>query len=249
MPQFFVRAASIRGRLCVIEGEDFHHLTRVRRVRPGDTVRLRAEDGIAFTAKVTGIGTRSLTLEIIDKKEEEILSLNLTLCAALLKGKKFDTVIQKAAETGVTRIIPVISERTIPDVEHKEHSKLERWNRIAREAAKQCMRSTMPRVEAIRAFNDMVADDVRGLKLLAHPGEESRLLKGLLKTAEREDSLALLVGPEGGFSAGEIERARGHGWVDVNFGLPQLRAETASIVLPAILMYEWGYSDEDNRQR
>ncbi len=249
MPRFFLKASNISGSRCVIDGNDFIHLSRVRRVKPGEEIDLRAPDGAALAAKILEIGDHSLTLEIIDKKAEESISLNLTLCAALLKGKKFDMVVQKAAETGVARIIPVASERTIPDIEDKEPRKLERWNRIASEAAKQCLRGSIPAVEHVRSFSGLIKEDLPGLKLLAHPGRESRGLKGFLKETVKTADMALLVGPEGGFSPGEIGLARGGGWIDVNFGLPQLRAETASMVLPAILMYEWGYGDENNSQQ
>jgi len=248
MPQFFITSSNITGDRCIIDGDDFFHLTRVRRVRQGDEIRLRTADGAALEGRIIHIGDHSMTLEIIDKKAEESISLNLTLCAALLKGKKFDTVIQKSVETGVSRIIPVKSERTIPDIEDKEPRKLERWNRIAVEAAKQCLRSTIPVVEGVRNFNALLKEETAGLKILAHPGKESRGLREFLREAGTFSHSALLVGPEGGFSPHELELARGHGWNDVNFGLPQLRAETASMVLPAILMYEWGFQNEDNRK-
>lgn len=248
MPQFFIASRDMRDGRCIVAGDDFHHLVRVRRVCEGDEIKLRCEDGKLMTGKVVAIGDDSLTAEIIDKKSPGAVSLNLTLCLALLKGKKFDFAIQKAVEVGVSGIIPVMTERTIPDIENKEQRRLERWNRIAEEAAKQCMMPGIPAVEAPRPFYELVAGISGGIKMIAHPDGSVRNLDGCLREGDGNSRLYLLVGPEGGFSDAEVASARSGGWIDFGFGFTQLRAETAAIVLPAIMMYEWSCMHENNRQ-
>jgi 16S rRNA (uracil1498-N3)-methyltransferase len=249
MPQFFVPPGGISGGRCVLRGDDFNHLVRVRRIKAGDTLQLRDQQGTLYESRVVHVGESSLVAEIIDKKTGPSVSLDLTLCAALLKGKKFDLVIQKATEVGVSRIIPVKSERAVPDLGGREEERLRRWRRIALEASKQCLRRGVPAVEGVRDLNSLVREPFRGLKIIAHPGGKGGGLRSFLRGAGTFSEAALLVGPEGGFSPAEAEAARSCGWIDLSVGMTQLRAETAAVVLPAILMYEWSPCDEDNGQR
>lgn len=251
MPQFFVSQEVISGNRCVITGKDHHHLVRVLRVHPGEIIDLRTDKGIRLTARVEEITEKSLIAEIIDKKTDETISLNISLYVSLLKGRKFETVIQKAVELGVDKIIPVSSARSVPHLEGKEQNRLERWKKIAAEAAKQCMRSEMPRIESPVSFKDAASTEASGLKIIAHPdagGSMPRLCRHRdIPDIHREQAcLHLLVGPEGGFTDSELALADDNGWKRFNFGFTQLRAETAAIVLPAILIYEWSRIHEDN---
>lgn len=243
MPQFFIPSSMLRGNRCRIEGEDYRHLAKVRRIREGDLIRVRIEGGAASVARVVRVGEGSLEAEIVREEPAAAEPVRLVLCAALMKGKKFDLVVQKAAEIGVKRIIPVVTERVIPDLSEKEEKRLERWRRIAREAAKQSLRSDLPAVEGIARFAELAARDLPGMKILAHAGGDRGSLKERLRGAEKGTDLNLLVGPEGGFSPKEVGLAERHGWEALHFGFTQLRAETAAIVLPAVLIYEWMADD------
>ncbi len=239
MPQFFVTSLPDgQGRL-VIQGTDFHHLARVRRARAGEVLSLRTADGALLAARIASIGPDHLVAEIIDKKEARPIPLNLTLCAALLKGKKFDTVIRKAVEIGVARIIPVESERTVPEVGTRADERRARWQRIADEAAKQCLRHGLVGVERLHSFDEALGCCGDGVRMIAHPDERAPGIREFRGEHGDATHAAVLVGPEGGFSAGEIDRARAAGWSMVSFGFTQMRAETAAMVLPALLIYEW----------
>lgn len=240
MPQYFVRQEDVHGDRCAVRGEDFHHLTRVRRTAPGDEIELRLPDGSAVAARVLSVGEDALVAEIIDKKAPSVVSLSVTLYASLLKGKKFDLVVQKAAELGLARVVPVVTERTVPDVGEKEARRLERWNRIAAEAAKQCMRPDVPGVGRVLDFAEAL-DEGPGARIIAHPdgGTSARDIRASAAGSE----VSLMVGPEGGFSGREIHSAGAKGWRVMSFGSTQLRAETAAIVLPAILIYEWSLTE------
>ncbi|MCP4137050.1 MAG: 16S rRNA (uracil(1498)-N(3))-methyltransferase [bacterium] len=237
MPQFFISSAQIEGTRCSIEGEDFFHLVTVRRVKKDDLIKLRKEDGTLVTARAVLIGESSIEAEIISQELSPENRLALSLYAALLKGKKFDLVIQKAVEIGVNRIIPVLTDRTVPVPGDKSSNKLDRWNRIALEAAKQSMRDDIPVVEEIAAFTDIVSGDCSSVKIIAHPGSGASLHE-LLENARAND-VALLIGPEGGFTQKELDLSSTHGWKNMNFGFTQLRAETAAMVLPAVIIYEF----------
>ncbi len=243
MPQFFIKSYRISGGSCVIEGDDFHHLTRVRRVKQGDTVFLRSEDGALMSARIKAIGTASITAEIVESIGPGDEPIHLTVCAGLLKGKLFDTAVRKFTEIGAARIIPVISERTISDISGREKNKLERWMRVAEEASKQSMRSSIPVIEEPASFGDVAAGIGSQVRIIAHArgGENPRQY---LSRIGKKPDVSVLIGPEGGFSDREVESAKKHGWAELKFGNTCLRAETAALIIPAIIIYEWSLKDE-----
>ena len=213
-----------------------------------DEIQLRLDNGFQVTARIIEIGESSLSAEIIDKKQD-ISHVKINLCVSLLKGKKFEFVIQKSAEIGISRIIPVITERTIPEIKQKENRKIDRWKKIAFEASKQSMRSDIIRIDNTMHINDLISEIGSGIKILAHPGENSSNMKEFINNIEKQSEISLLIGPEGGFSEREIQSAKQNGWIDINFGLTHMRSETAAIILPAIIIYEWGNRDEDQGER
>ncbi len=238
MPQFFVTVPSGETR-CRIEGPDFEHLTRVRRVRAGDTVTLRNSDGTLLPGRVTEIFDSSMAVEILGRKEAADSSYSFTLGIGILKGWKFDLVIQKAVEIGITAIVPLMTERSVPHIEGKEGKKLARWRKIALEASKQSLRSQIPGIAMPCDFYSFIAGIQAGDKFIAHPGDDAAELKELMKTTVRADTITLLIGPEGGFSEKEVGAALAAGFKAFRVGTNCMRAETAAIVLPAIFMYEW----------
>lgn len=238
MPQFFITMPS-GEKGCVIEGKDYEHLVKVRRVREGDEITLRNCDGSLLRGRVVEIFDSSMAVEILDRREPSGRAYSFTLGIGILKGWKFDLVIQKAVEIGVTRLVPVITERAVPHIEGKEEKKLIRWNKIAVEAAKQCMRRDVPEISAPCSFEEFIAMTDSGEKFIAHPHENAQELKMLLRGTVRSNVFALMIGPEGGFSENEVNAAVSKGWKAFRAGNNCMRAETAAIVLPAIFMYEW----------
>ena len=244
MPQFFIKSLKICGGHCVIDGDDFHHLTRVRRIKPGDTVSLRREDGALLSAMIKEIGVASITAEILASGDTAGETIRLTICAGLLKGKLFDTAIRKFTEIGAARIIPVISERTVSDISGKEKNKLERWRRVAEEASKQSMRSSVPVIEDPASFKEVISGVRSPVKIIAHVRDSGENLREYISCVEKNPDVAVLIGPEGGFSDREVESAKSHGWASLKFGNTCLRAETAALIIPAIIIYEWSMPDE-----
>lgn len=247
MPQFFIKSFKINGSSCVIDGDDFYHLTRVRRIKQGDTVSLRREDGALLTARINDIGGSSITAEILESRDASDDRIQLTVCAGLLKGKLFDTAVRKFTEIGAAGIIPVISERTVSDISGKEKNKLNRWRKIAEEASKQSMRSSVPAIEDPASFNEVITDIGSPVKIIAHARDSGENLRGYLSRIKKKPDVSVLIGPEGGFSDREVESAKKHGWVSLKFGNTCLRAETAALIIPAIIIYEWSMPDETDR--
>lgn len=238
MPQFFIKEGDLAGSTAVIRGDDCHHLINVRRAKTGDLLRLRSGNGRGYIARISEIGSAEIVLTLIDQTSSNDQLVDISLYMAMIKGGNFEFVIQKAVEIGVNRIIPVISSRTVPDPSKKIDDKLERWGRIVSGAAKQCFRSNMPEIGRPLSFSETVIKDSSPMKLIAHPGAVTEL-RDYLSSSEKPESVSLLVGPEGGFSEQEIVLASGNGWVAVNFGTTHLRAETAAVILPSLLIYQW----------
>jgi 16S rRNA (uracil1498-N3)-methyltransferase len=238
VPQFFVNISDISDGKVTIRGDDFHHLVKVRRVSPGDRIFIRTSDGVGYEAGIQSIQSDHL-YALIEKEipyEAGATALGVYLC--LLKGANFELALQKCAEAGVSEITPVISERTIPDIKGKVDKKNERWNKIVSEAAKQCLRGDVPAVNMPVDFKTAVTGPGSEVRLIAHPGGETAL-KTLLRGMPPPASADLLIGPEGGFSIDELKHAEDNGWVVVSAGPNHLRGETAAIVIPSIILYEW----------
>lgn len=238
MAQFFVTAPGDDNTVC-IEGEDYRHLVKVRRAHIGDSIQVIDSDGVRYRATIAHIESGRIIAAITDTYQYPDIALDVTLCVAVLKGKKFDLVVQKAVEIGVRRIIPVITDRTIPDISEKEEKKVARWQKIASEASKQCLRNDVCVVSPVMEFSKVVTLN-KGIGILAHADPEAQSLRQFLKNNTTRNDVMLFTGPEGGFSKKEVEIARQFGWIVLYNGVTQLRAETAAIVLPAILIYEWG---------
>lgn len=248
MPQFFIHSNDINDNRCLITGDDFHHLARVRRVSAGSTVKLRDERGRLIFARVTGIDERSLSAEIVRIEEGAATGPEFVLYASLIKGQRFDYLIQKCVEIGVTAIVPVFTERSVPRPDGKGEKKETRWNAIAREAAKQSQRSLVPPVLAAVDFEAAIAQNRGSLRVIAHPAAEQGM-REFFRGLPPWNRVCLFVGPEGGFSARELEQAAAAGWITLACGTNQLRAETAAIALSAVILYEWSAFDESDREQ
>lgn len=236
MPQFFVNEELEPDGSFKIKGDDFYHLTRVRRIRPDDIIKIRYNQ-MLHEASIVSVESDY----IVAKLGELVSGLNrepdVTLICAILKSGNFDFVIQKAVETGASRIIPVKTERTITDISDKKKSKLERWKKISIEASKQSLRQSAPEICDPMEFKEAVDAENYGLKIIAHPGTELNI-KDLLSSQENNIPVTLFIGPEGGFTEKELDYARARGFTEVNFGFSHLRAETAVIVFLSIIIYE-----------
>ncbi len=238
MPQFFIKSSDVVDNIVTVDGENFNHLVRVRRVHEGSRINLRTDQGMGLEAEVIKVGESSLNASVYREYTAGGMELDLSVGIAVTKGGNFEFSIRKAVEVGVNRIIPLISERTIPDISKKIDTKMNRWGKIVAEASKQCMRSSVPVLDEPLSFMKLIDASFAGEKILAHPGAP-RDMKEYMRSCEKPDSAALLIGPEGGFSDREISAAGERDWQVLNFGATHMRAETASIVIPSVIIYEW----------
>ncbi|HVF86482.1 MAG TPA: 16S rRNA (uracil(1498)-N(3))-methyltransferase [Pyrinomonadaceae bacterium] len=230
--------------------EEARHLRDVLRMRAGDEAFVFDGEGAEYRCAVCEVGRGSggrATLRI----EERVTAphaespLDLTLFVALLKGEKFDLVVQKATELGVTGIVPVVTKRA--DVRPRDGEdaakRVARWQRLALEAAKQSGRARVPKLAPPVALNialsEMTLDGGASRLMFAERGGVSLNELSELK-GEHVSSVTALVGPEGGWENEEISRAQSADWTIITLGGRTLRAETAAIVVTALLQHLFG---------
>ncbi len=232
MPRFFVRREQIDDKLVRILGEDAHHISRSLRMAAGETVTVCDMQGYEYVCRLTEFHEGEVRAEIESvRASENEPPCYIKLFQALPKGDKMDTVIQKAVECGVGRVIPFESERCVVKLKNEgEDKKTQRRNRIAEEAAKQCGRSVIPEVARTVSFERMLeeAGDSE-LVLFCYEGDGTLPLGRILSSLESlPKSISVIVGSEGGFSVSEAERCKALGMTMTGLGKRILRTETAS---------------------
>ncbi len=235
LPRFFVEHGAAPGDSVALPRDEAKH-ARVRRLAVGDSVALIDGAGRAYRARLESMsraGTVVRILEALPQRDAES-PLALTLAAAVLKADRFDWVVEKATELGVATIQPFIGTHTLA---HPSAARQARWRHIARSAAKQCGRSTLPVVAAPLDFAAVLALPAAARLCFAEDGSGVSLAHVAL---DAPPSLIAIVGSEGGFSAAELSSARAAGCHLVAIGPRILRAETAAIVATALCQGRWG---------
>ena len=239
MNRFFLEKCKIADK-AVMTGEDHRHLSRVLRLAAGDHVMLCDGENVDYLAKITAVGKESTELSIIESHPAGTEpDVRITLFQGLPKAGKLELIIQKCVELGISDIVPVAMERSVVKVSEKEFSsRHERYYRVSYEAAKQSRRGRIPEVHNIvrLAECDLSKYD---MLLIAYEDETETTLKQALKALScTPRTVALFIGPEGGFDLNEIAMLRDKGGVCVSLGRRILRTETAGMAAVAMILYE-----------
>ena len=241
MPRFFVTKEAISEDEIAIVGADAHHIARSLRMAEGDGLTVCDGSGLEYDCTLTRIRDEECICKIHSfAKSEREPKIAITLYMAYPKGDKLETVIQKAVELGAWRIIPFESSRCIkrPKAE-KADKQTARLQRIADEAAKQCGRAIIPTVSQPVSYKEMLdMASAASLPLLCYESEDGRSIKDELK-GKTPDSIAIIVGSEGGFSPDEVDRAKECGIISVSLGNRILRCETAPSYALSAISYEY----------
>jgi len=241
MHRFFVTSERLFADKIEIIGKDVRHIKDVLRLDIKDKIEI-AIDGYIHICEIVSIQKDRILTEIKEKiKGTNESPIHIVLYQGLIKGNKMETVIQKCTEIGVKEFYPVELKRCVVKVNDvkKEKNKVERWNLIAEEAAKQCKRDILPEVHDIISFREMI-ELLKEEKNIVVPYEEEKMnsIKGNLKL--NGNKIHLIIGPEGGFEPEEIEELKSIGAHIVTLGPRILRTETAGAVAATILLYEFG---------
>lgn len=245
MHRFLVAPEQVKEETITLVGEDLKHLSQVLRLGPGDIIGVFDGSGMEYEVRLKHVDKHEAIADILSFRASDTEPhLKVTLFQGLPKGEKMDWIIQKAVELGVYQIIPVITQRSVVQLDHKERQKkAERWSRIAREAAKQCGRAFVPQVLAPSSLEDILSlRDNYDAAVLLYENEQKKCLKELLicYTINKIGEIALFVGPEGGFSNLEVDKCLQKRFEVAGLGKRILRAETAAISGLSIIMYEMG---------
>ncbi len=223
--RFFVDA--VRNGAAEISGDEARHLARVLRVETGQRYEI-SDNNQAWLAEVADVRKDWVRFVIIEKIAAVSETSPLVLVAALIKFDRFEWIVEKATELGVSRIVPVESERSETGLLAAAQKRVERWRRIARESSQQSRRDRLPEI-----------DEPRKLRGFEFAGQKFRLEEqggSLLRDASPDNGpTAVLVGPEGGWTDAERERLDASGWSRASLGPMILRAETAAIAAIALL--------------
>lgn len=243
MPRFFLSKESLRERQATVSGQELEHLRRVLRLRPGDRVTLFDDQGWEHEGVLASLSRDCGLIDIERSYQPERESpLEVTLAQALGKGDKMDVVVEKATELGVCRVAPFVSSHTVArPASEKLQARRARWRKIALSAAKQSGRTRVPEILEVCEFSRLVSEPwTCELKLLLWERESEGSLLRVREEKPRLESLLLVVGPEGGFSAAEADQARRRGYRPIRLGKRILRTETAAIAALSAVQCLWG---------
>ena len=242
MYQFFVEPSQIQGTKVIITGSDVNHIKNVLRMKIGEEIAVsNGEDNKEYRCEIAEMGEDEIRCHLLFVKEDGLeLPSKVYLFQGLPKADKMELIIQKAVELGVYEVIPVATKRAVVKLDEKKaKSKIARWQGISEAAAKQSKRRVIPEIKEVMTFKQAVAyAESMDVKLIPY-----ELAEGMQTTKEIIDglmpgqSVAIFIGPEGGFEEAEIEAAMANGIRPITLGKRILRTETAGFTILSWIMY------------
>lgn len=241
--RFFVSREDIRGDEVALS-KQAHQIRDVLRLKAGEHIIALDNEGAEFKVVLTAVGRDEVKGQVIEERraagEPEV---QITLYQSLLSREKFEWVLQKCTEVGVARFVPIVTSRSIVrDCGSIKPNKIDRWRRIIQEAAEQSHRGRIPELgQAIKLEEAIGQLEGFDLPLIASPQSDAASLRScLVRGKKKTGAIALLVGPEGGFTEEEVKRCSSSGVIAFGLGRRILRTETAAVVASALILYELG---------
>lgn len=239
MHTFYVQRTHSNEDIAIITSSEQHHLRNVLRLELGDTIRIVDGKGSICIGEIYKINAEATEAKVLSRSFHERNTPFLTLFQGLPKNDKMELILQKTTELGVTQIVPMSTERSLhePSV-----NRFERWHRVVLSATKQSGRAWLPELSEIEKFEDCLnALQKFALSLIFWENEKEQHIKAVLREKTEVESIAFLIGPEGGFTNEEVYAAIENGCIPVNVGSNILRTETAAITGIAIAAYEYQF--------
>ena len=242
MHRFTIAPERIAGDRVTFDADETRHLVRVLRLGPGDLVVAADGHGHAYRVRIVGVGDTATGTIVATAPVAAESPLAIVLVQGVPKGEKMDAIIRATTELGVAGIVPALTARTVVRLDAARwRDRTRRWQRVAKEATKQCGRAVVPPVEAPRRLAEALGDDDPGELRLCFWEAGGVPLRALVDAIAMAPHRArVLVGPEGGLSEEEVALARGRGYTPVTLGRRILRTETAGPAIVAILQHRLG---------
>jgi len=225
-----------------LSNDDSYHIIKVMRNKIGDKVEVVIDKKIHI-CEIINLDKKVTVKKIEELTEDSELPCHVTIAQSLVKEQKMDLILQKACELGVGEIIPINTTRSIVKLDKKEKKKIDRWNKILKEASEQSKRVVIPTVNEILDIKDLIKLNY-DLKILCTVNEVSTSLKKVLSKNINGAKIILVIGPEGGFTDEEEKILIENGYISTSFGNRVLRTETASLYALSIINYilmRWSY--------
>jgi len=241
MHRFFADKSQFANGVVEILGDDVKHISKVLRLKEGDQISVCDKEKTDYLCCITFISKDRVTAEIMNTQANGNESnIEVVLYQGLPKGDKMDLIIQKSVELGAVKIVPVVMKRTVMKLNNPD-AKIQRWQRIADEASKQCMRGVLSEVGVPVTFEEMLnLLEENALNILPYENETSTKLKAVLEKGKTCKRINIIIGPEGGFDEEEISAATQNGINTVTLGPRIMRCETAPLAAISAVMYELG---------
>ncbi len=241
MHRFFIDSSTEGCDEITITGDDVVHITRVLRLGEGDEIIVCDSEGYDCLCQVVRTSKDEVAAKVQSREKKSAeANIDITLYQGVPKGDKLDTVVQKCVELGAVRIVPVAMKRCVAVIKDPA-KKTQRLQKIAHEAAKQCGRARLPKVESVMSFADALSDaSGADLRLLPYEAEKMSSIKNVLRQSHDVKNVSIFIGPEGGFDPSEVELAKDSGFSVVSMGPRILRTETAPLAAITAVMYELG---------
>ncbi|MDD4565904.1 MAG: RsmE family RNA methyltransferase [Eubacteriales bacterium] len=243
MSRVFVDAKDVLDNtIKITDADDRKHMVKVLRLGIGDIISISDSVEFEYEAEIIAVEKDHIETRILDKQKfAREPELKITLFQGIPKQGKMETIIQKTAELGVYSIIPVFTDRTIVVDNGNFHKKIERWQKVSDEAVKQCKRGIVPQIRQEITFKRMIEVICKyDFILFPYENEVRCSIKDCLREiTEKPKEIAVIIGPEGGFSDNEAETLIKNGAKSVSLGKTVLRTETAGMAAIAMVMYEF----------
>ena len=242
MSKFFVDAGNINGgNIRITDANDRKHIQKVLRLGIGDPLVISDTVSFEYETEIVSIEKDFIEAKILDKQKfAREPELQVTLFQGVPKQGKMELIIQKNVELGVASIVPVFTDRTVVVDKGNFQNKIQRWQKVADEAVKQCKRGLIPQIQRETTFKKMLDELVKyELVVFPYENEDQYSIKDFLRELKKKPrNAALIIGPEGGFSESEAQALSELGIKSVTLGKTILRTETAGMAALAMMMYE-----------
>ena len=220
-----------------LRGDEARHLTRVLRVEAGQRYEI-SDNRQAYLAEIAEARGERVLFRVLEPIQSPELPVRITVAASLIKFDRFEWMIEKATELGVERILPMGAARTEKGLFEASGKRAERWARVARETSQQSRRVRVPEIAAAERLTNAL-EEPADYRFLLEEATAPPLLQVLPAARARQARVAMLVGPEGGWTDAERQEVAAAGWLPVSLGPQILRAETAAAAAIAIIMNAW----------